>query len=263
VELLITLAIIGLLVAILFPSVQAVRASAQRTTCMNNLRQVGLGLVLHHETHQVFPAGGIEWRAPGTTTGRQLAWSVYLLPFIEQADLYDRLDLSLAFDAPRNAAAAQAVLPVFLCPTSLRGASLVDGRGPCDYGGIYGERIASPNQPPKGLMIYDQPLSLVDVVDGASKTFIVGEDTRWSEGQWINGRNVFDQAYAINAAPPFENDIRSDHRGGALAVLADASVRWLPDDMDLFVLASYCTRAGKEIVFAARKWHDQTDLLKE
>ncbi len=53
--------------------------------------------------------------------------------------------------------------------------------------------------------------------DGLSNTLIVAEDTGWPDGQWINGRNLFDQAYAINAAPRFENDIRSHHPGGAQA----------------------------------------------
>ena len=97
-------------------------------------------------------------------------------------------------------------------------------------------------------MLYDQAVGSVDILDGLSKTLIVAEDTRFSDGQWINGRNVFDQAFPINAAPRWENDIRSDHHGGAQAVLADGAVRFLSESMDLQVLAAYCTRAGHEVV---------------
>jgi hypothetical protein len=97
-------------------------------------------------------------------------------------------------------------------------------------------------------MIFDRSLSAASVRDGLSNTLIVGEDTAWPDGQWINGRNVFDQAYPINAAPPFENDIRSHHPGGAQVVLADSSVRFLSEELDVKVLAALCTRAGGEPV---------------
>jgi hypothetical protein len=237
------------LAAVLLPAVQASRQAAQRTICLNNLRQIGLGLVAHHAAHGAFPPGGLEWRAPGQNSDRrQLAWSAFLLPFIEEQGVFEEIDFERAFDDPLNAPAAQVLLPIYVCPTAERGPVLVDGRGPCDYGGIYGERIVSPNRPPKGMMVYDHRFSVADLRDGTSKTLAVAEDTRWGEGQWINGRNVFDQAYPINAAPPFENDIRSDHPGGAQGALADGAARFLSDGLDLRVLAALCTRAGQELV---------------
>jgi hypothetical protein len=167
---------------------------------------------------------------------------------LEETNLYESLDLTTPFDSSENAPAAAHVLPVYVCPSSQRGANLVDGRGPCDYGGIYGERITSRNQPPKGIMLYDKRISLQQVRDGASRTLIVAEDSQFVDGQWINGRNLFDQAYAINQAPKSENDIRSEHGGGAHGVMADASVHFLPNDLDLQVLAALCTRAGAEAV---------------
>jgi hypothetical protein len=176
-----------------------------------------------------------------------LAWSVFLLPFIDEQPLFDSLDLETPFDSPRNARGAATILPVYVCPASVRGARQVQARGPCDYGGIYGERITSPNQPPKGTMLYDRPVALHDIVDGGSHTLIVAEDSRFPDGQWINGRNLFDQAFAINAAPAWENDIRSEHAGGAGGGLADGSVRFLAESVDVRVLAALCTRAGREV----------------
>ncbi len=248
VELLVVVALVGALVALLLPAVQAARESARRTQCQNNLRQIGVGLQLYHDNHDAFPAGGIEWRLGHDRTKRQLAWSAFLLPYLEQQTLYAQLDLSKAFDAPENAAGATAVLPVYLCPSAARDEWLVEGRGPCDFGGIYGERITGPNNPPKGTMIYDHAFRIAEITDGASNTLIVAEDVRWPEGQWINGRNVFDQAFAINAAPNWENDIRSDHPGGAQGVLVDGSARFLAESLDLQVLAAICTRASGEVV---------------
>jgi prepilin-type N-terminal cleavage/methylation domain-containing protein/prepilin-type processing-associated H-X9-DG protein len=246
VELLVTIAVIGILIALLLPAVQAAREAARRTECTNNLRQLGIGLHAYHSAYASFPPGGIEWRPPGNSTRRQLAWSALLLPWIGERNLYNQLDLLTPYDSAANAAAAATILPVYLCPTRATPIALIDNRGPCDYGGIYGERITGPNSPPKGMMLYDRAIRLAEVSDGTSQTLILAEDTAWPDGQWINGRNVFDQAFAINQAPAFENDIRSDHPGGANGLLVDGAVQFLAETIELRVLAAICTRAGGE-----------------
>ena len=247
VELLVVIAIIGILIGMLLPAVQQVRAAAHRTACANNLRQIAIGLQSYHSAHHQFPVGALEWRAGNDLSKRQLAWSVFLLPYIEQQNVFERLVVNTPFDSPENAEGAAAIIDVFICPSSLRGRMLSDGRGPCDYGGIFGERISSRNDPPKGTMLNDQAVALRDVTDGSSNTLIVAEDSGWRDGQWINGRNIFDQAFPINQAPSFENDIRSEHSQGANAALCDGSVHFLNEQMDLQVLAAICTRAGGEV----------------
>jgi len=246
VELLVVIAIIGLLVAVMIPAVNTARAAARRASCTNNLRQIGMGLTSYHSAKQAFPPGGIEWRPPGDPTKRQLAWSVYLLPFVGEQALYDQVDLTTPFDSPENADAASTIVSIYVCPSSQRGAQLVRGRGPSDYGGIYGERIVSRNDPPQGPMLYDRRISSDEITDGLSNTLIVGEDSQFGDSQWINGRNIFDQAFAINAAPALENDMRSEHGPGANGLLADSSVRFLSENTELTVLAAMCTRAGGE-----------------
>ncbi len=251
VELLVVLGVIGVLLGLLLPAVQAAREAARRTGCVNNLRQIGIGLHNYHDCLHRFPPGGVEPR-PAWPRGRQLAWSAFILPYVEQRPVYDELDFGRAFDSPENRAAAAHVIPFYLCPTVSRESNLVDGRGACDYGGIYGERITSPNNPPKGVMIYDRAFRIADIKDGTSTTLIISEDGGWKDGQWINGRNVFDQAYAINWKPPqaylIENEIRSDHPGGAYGLFVDGAVRYLSETMDLKTLAAICTRARGEIV---------------
>ena len=247
VELLVVIAIIGVLIGLLLPAVQMAREAARRTSCQCNLRQLGVALHAYHDTHRTFPPGGVEWRPSGNTTKRQLAWSAFILPQLEEQAVYDLLNFSKPFDDPQNATGAAHVLTVYLCPSTQRDGNIVEGRGACDVGGIYGERITSPNYPPKGAMLYDVALNLKKITDGASKTLLIGEDGQFSDSQWINGRNIFDQAYAINAAPAFENDIRSYHSGGAGGLLADGSVHFLVETLDLRVLAALCTRAGQEL----------------
>jgi prepilin-type N-terminal cleavage/methylation domain-containing protein/prepilin-type processing-associated H-X9-DG protein len=246
VELLVVIAIIGILVAILLPAVQAARESSRRTTCLNNLRQIGVGLHHYHDSHKTFPPGGIEPR-PWNRNGRQLAWSAFLLPYLEQVQVYEKIDFGKAYDHEDNAIAAAAVLTVYLCPSTNRESKRKRGRGVCDYGGIYGERITSRNFPPKGAMLYDEALAMRDIHDGTSATLIISEDSNWSDGQWINGRNIFDQAYPINHAPRFENDIRSLHPLGANGLYCDGSASFLSEEMDVRTLAAICTRDGGEV----------------
>lgn len=248
VELLVVIAIIGILIGMLLPAVQAVREAARRTVCQNKLRQIGLAMQNYHSAHREFPVGGTSFMATANPGETQIAWSAFLLPFIEQSNVFVEIDFDEHFDSPVNAGAAEIVIDSFVCPSSQRGSDLSNGRGPCDYGGMFGERITSPNNPPKGLMVYGSSHSHSDIPDGSSNTIIIAEDSDFSDGQWINGRNIFDQAFAINAAPSFENDIRSRHPGGANAAFADGHIQFLSEQMSLTPLAAICTRAGQEVV---------------
>jgi prepilin-type N-terminal cleavage/methylation domain-containing protein len=248
IELLVVIAIIGLLIALLLPAVQAAREAARRTQCVNNLRQIGLALHGYHDLNQRFPPGGWQWRPGNDRRFRQIAWSALVLPHLEQQPLYESLNLATAFDSVENATGAATVLSVYLCPSSRRQEPRSAGLGGCDYGGLNGERITGPNNPPKGVMLYDRAFPAAAIRDGLSQTIFISEDSDWTDGQWINARNVFDQAFAINRAPSFENDMRSEHTGGVAVLLGDGSARLVKETIHLRILAALCTRAGGEII---------------
>jgi prepilin-type N-terminal cleavage/methylation domain-containing protein/prepilin-type processing-associated H-X9-DG protein len=255
VELLVVMAIIGVLIAILLPAVQQARESARRTECANNLHQIGVGLHNYCDVHKALPIGCYQWRSFGNPTNVQLAWSAYLLPFIDQQVIYETLDMSQGFDSAANRFGAQQIVPTYLCPSVPRTTSLTGGLAECDYGGVYGERITGPELQAKGTLIYETPITLRMITDGATNTLIVSEDCQFPDGQWINGRNVFEQAYAINAPPLTtviaDNDIMSDHPTGANGLFVDGSVRFLVNELDLPTLAAICTRAGGEVINGA------------
>ncbi|NND98212.1 MAG: DUF1559 domain-containing protein [Pirellulaceae bacterium] len=245
VELLVVIAIIGILVGLMLPAVQAVREAARRMQCQNHLKQIGLAMQNYHSAYRKFPPGGIQVR-PEVADGKQFAWSAMVLPFLEQSATYDRINFDYPFDDPINSDVAAKVIPTYLCPTTPRMVPLHYGRAAIDYGGIYGERIASHNYPPRGVMIHDMAIRFRDITDGTSRTLMIAEDANFPDGQWINAWNLFDQAFPINRAPKFENDIRSFHAQGANGLFADGSVAFLSEHMDLYVLAALCTRNGNE-----------------
>ncbi len=84
VELLVVIAIIGILVALLLPAIQAAREAARRTQCGNNLKQYGVALQNYHDTYKIFPTGTSSW-----DNYPWVGWQVRILPFTEQARLYD------------------------------------------------------------------------------------------------------------------------------------------------------------------------------
>ena len=250
VELLVVIAIVGILIGILLPAVQQVREAARSIQCQNNLRQIGIALQNYHSSRESFPAGITDWRpfSTGTPSQRNLAWSVFILPQLEQDNIFQMLDLTQAFDSERNREAGSKSISVFECPSAKPVENLNSELGITDYGGIFGERINGRNDPPKGCLIFNQPVSISDISDGTSNTLIVAEDSEFHNSQWIDGNNIFDQAFAINAAPDFENDIRSNHPGGANGVFADGHVQFLSESMDSFTLGGICTRAQGEVL---------------
>ena len=247
VELLVVLAVIGVLVGLLLPAVQAAREAMRQADCGSRLHNIGLGLHNYHATFGKFPPGAFEVR-PQVRGGKQFAWSAFILPQIEQGGLFERIDFGRAFDDPVNQAAAAVELAIYVCPSTPRDQMRRGGLGATDFGGIYGERIMTNNTPPRGAMIHDTALGTRDFLDGTAATMIVAEDADFPDGQWINGRNLFDQAFAPNGAPKFENDIRSFHPGGAMTLHADGATHFITEQIDLEVLAARCTRNGRETI---------------
>lgn len=161
VELLVVIAIIGVLVALLLPAVQSARESARRSQCLNNLKQMGLGILNYESSLKRFPPGQRRVK-PG---GDEYAWSVFLLSYMEQQPLYEQFDFKQDLKSARNKGTdlepgpTQEVVKLYLCPStsqmhktrdvdnrivdldgdgSLADVDRDDGMGCIDYFGISG-----------------------------------------------------------------------------------------------------------------------------
>ncbi len=138
VELLVVIAVIGMLVALLLPAVQSAREAARRNQCLNNLKQLGLGLASFENARGMFPPAyvgdsgasgsqfGVSYPDENKNGPTGFAWGALLLPFIEQQPLYNSFNFDLPCWAPVNTQAAATKLPLFLCPTATGGSDGFD-----------------------------------------------------------------------------------------------------------------------------------------
>ena len=133
IELLVVIAIIAVLVGLLLPAVQSARGASRRMQCVNNLKQLGLGLANYESAVGAFPpsyladpkasgsAFGVSYPDGGMNTPSGFAWGALMLPYLEQGPLYASLNTNVACWAPSNTTGARTKLALFLCPDAIGG----------------------------------------------------------------------------------------------------------------------------------------------
>lgn len=225
-----TVTVGGVLVALLLPAVQAAREAARRMQCTNNLKQVALAMHNYHDTYQAFP--------PAYTVdaeGNKLhSWRTLLLPYLEQAALYDQIDLSKPWDAPENQHIADTLIPTYTCSSS------PDGMMPyTNYMVIVG---------PGTIFEGEQPIGMRDIIDGTSNTLLVVE-VKGQQVPWMEPTDLsLDQMQmAINAG---STEPGSHHPGGINAAMADGAVRFLANSIDPTTLRNLITRNDGQVIGA-------------
>jgi len=117
VEVLVVIAIIGVLVAFLLPAIQAARESARRTQCTNNLKQIGVAIQSHHDTRKSFPMGRNKFDQYG------VSWAFFLLPYLEETAIYNSYDSKARVDDPQNVATMRTPIETYACPSRRKAAA--------------------------------------------------------------------------------------------------------------------------------------------
>jgi prepilin-type N-terminal cleavage/methylation domain-containing protein len=278
VELLVVIAVIGILMALILPAVQWARESARRTSCQNNLRQWGLAFHDYENARQVLPAGFRYLSPKGSFVSD-------LLAYLERTDL--QYDLTRDWDDPVNRAAIQTQLPLQLCPSAPRNRVATDfpslQAAAGDYSNTHGVNsgycafVGWPlyDPPDRNGALIDVPMRSIFIRDGLSQTFLLEEDAGrpqlWRMGRLASG-NSTNGAWAD---PDFEialdgsdrnfvgvgqklgdcvinctndNEAYSFHPGGAFVLLADGSVRFISEHIHARAFAALTTRAAKDVV---------------
>ena len=120
IELLVVIAIIAILIGLLLPAVQKIRASANRMSCSNNLKQLGLAMHNYHDTNGFFPASSYTTGkpAPGNPSGTFHSWRAFTLDYIEQGNVGRMYDKNQNWFAPDNLFAASTPIKTYICPST-------------------------------------------------------------------------------------------------------------------------------------------------
>ena len=188
VELLVVIAIIGVLVSLLLPSVQAVREAGRRVRCQNHLKQLALACHNYHSAFKKFPASSVV-NLSVTSTGNNGSWGVHgrILPFLEQGNVYDQVDLSIAWD--NQLAIDNLKIATYGCPSDPgSGEVRVSGSGrprlyPTNYGFNFGTWFVFDPQTRKrgdGMFYPNSFLRFRDCLDGTTTTLLVSEVKAWT-----------------------------------------------------------------------------------
>ncbi|WP_231934432.1 DUF1559 family PulG-like putative transporter [Botrimarina colliarenosi] len=260
-ELLVSISVIGVLVALLLPAVLRVRESARTVTCVNHLRQVGLAMHQHHNWREQLPPA---WRVAKRAPTFAYSWASMLLPGLEEDTLLAQLNLD---DAPTGVDPSDAVVEFLVCPsdqieaTFALYASADTEYGPpgdvllslptSSYIGVYGTVEADEyyqklraNTPElgDGAIVFNRRVRLSNLNRGLSQTLLVGERTMslvpstWL-GVDLRGEDAECRITGAAMTQPNcdtcdECEFSSRHPGGAYFLWADGHVELVADDID-------------------------------
>ncbi len=273
------IAVIGILVALLLPAVQAARETARRLQCSNNLKQLGLAVITYEETFGLYP--------PPSTANPGHNMLTFILPQIEQKPVYDKYDFDYSWDSPVNREARETDIATFVCASApsdrtCRGRRYyVSDYATCEYiRGTADRRELVASGRVKDRSSWDNlfqrialgPSRSAGVRDGLSNTFmlfeVAGRPQKWILGKRgdpdqtprepISGADWASEHAGIyidrtcNGGQLFNcdnmNEIYSFHPGGANFLYGDGSVHYHPETIDPDLFVSLFTRAAGDIV---------------
>ena len=258
IELLVVIAIIAVLIALLLPAVQSAREAARRAQCVNNLKQLGLGMANYESTNGCFPQGSF-WIQPASLGfAYRHAWShnIGLLPFIEQTQIANAFNSNVNIFDTANDTINGVGISSFWCPSdplvsqdyygysyfyklkikmNSYGGSLgyfpnyPDARVGNPYGMVPGDSNYQAIQAQtNGIVYYNSAVTISGITDGTSNTFSIGERAVDKKLKNTGGGGIAG-AQGFSA---FLMSFGSFHPGGTNYVFCDGSVKFLKDTIN-------------------------------
>ncbi len=194
IELLVVIAIIAVLIGLLLPAVQAAREAARRSSCVNNLKQIGIAIHNYQGAVGSFPPGYCSrWRLDGgdegtadDDVGHGWGWASMILPYVEQPAVFNAINFGLTMTLPDNVTAQTIRFNSYLCPSdnvkplipvrNEENTQTVYTVASANYVGVYGTgEIGEAPGRGNGMFFRNSRLGFGDITDGTSQTFFVGE----------------------------------------------------------------------------------------
>jgi prepilin-type N-terminal cleavage/methylation domain-containing protein/prepilin-type processing-associated H-X9-DG protein len=227
IELLVVIAIIAILIGLLLPAIQKVREAANRSSCTNNLKQLGLAMMSYHDVNKQFPVGQFNGVEQNTATWNRACWAEFILPFIEQNNLYTIYAASTTTMAgtPGNGA----VINTLICPsdgnspklkahdggtTAIVNGVTINTQGMhINYVGCSGNTVYGNLTAGTGMFFVQSMTKIASILDGTSTTLMLSEilvvpDTATDNdmrGRYCNsweGNNLYSTVYSPNTTVP-------------------------------------------------------------
>ena len=289
IELLVVIAIIAVLIALLLPAVQQAREAARRTQCKNNMKQLGLALHNYHDVHRTFPSGWISVNNGVSSTNVGLngaGWGTMILPFLDQAPLYNKFNANLAIHAPANVPFIDNILTAFQCPSDPKPnkwnigedgnpGNILAQLPTANYVACFGTgELDGCENPPgtapvasngqcvgDGMFYHNSKVQIRDVTDGTTNTFLLSERLTDESLGWLstwpgmvsNGEEPFQRILGSADHVPNDpvahfDDFSSRHVGGAQFCMGDGSVRFISENIDHGTYRALATIQRGEVV---------------
>jgi prepilin-type N-terminal cleavage/methylation domain-containing protein/prepilin-type processing-associated H-X9-DG protein len=263
-ELMVSIAVLGMLIALLIPAVQSSREAARRTVCKSQLRQLGLALHNYHEVNRCFPPGSYVM-GPSFPMQSGWGWGAMVLPYVELPGLSKQINFSLKTGDSQNLSLIAQPIPLFRCPSEIGPDSVlcVPTTGP-SYRLAAGNYCGS-----DGVLSAMSRTRIADITDGTTTTLMLGERVVQPGGDsqlpfssaWC-GQVAFADEYDLRSVPYLSPSVShpinasltdpscfgSRHPTGANFALADGSVVYLAEGIDQAVFMALGTAAGGESV---------------
>jgi len=225
VEILVVIAIVCTLIALLLPSIRSAREPARRNSCMNNLKQIGLALLAYEEDHGTLPPA-----YTADTEGNRLhSWRTLILPYMEQQQLYESIDLSKPWDNPANAKAREAVVESYECPSS------PEPHGLTNYLAVIGPDCSFSGSVPR---------TISEIADGPTNTIMVIDVNREQVVHWMSPHDI-----SMDEVLEYGLGSSMNHPEIILALFADGHTQAIDLDVDQGILRAMLTIAGGETIF--------------
>ena len=260
VELLVVIAIIGILIGMLLPAVQAIRETARRCACANQVAQLGMAVHNYEYSMETLPPGVTDPNGPiaSVELGQHIGFIVHLLPYMEQTAIANNFDISIGAYGAANAAARAQEIELLICPSFHVSANNAGTAGATNYAGCHHGSEAPIDADNNGVLFRNSAIAYDDITDGGSNTILIGEflpfsrTLGWASGTRSSLRNTgtfmkhSDWLLADRAPLPPPNTVGgfgSMHPAGAQFCMAGGEVRFISTMVDPKVFSNLGNRA--------------------